>query len=300
MVHNVEYNWLRFINNPHFRNEKWFLCIKEFSFFENATSISTEKYAIRHWEYVSPTLLKNRRIRMLFDILADSEEQRWLLLRKVQRAFYPEQNPSPFNENLWKEIKFQDINWNTWKANCQVVKWIELSDFWNQKRAWISVELITDSPEFMNTNTQSITWWRNTRFWKRLNTNLWFKREYYREVIDFEWTVDSPMMIELKVVANNPVPNKKINILHEREDTYEWLQLEWVDELNLWIWDTILINTKDRRAYLTQWETTVDITWIITLWSVRPFLKIWENIIAIDTGASEKTIDVNISWNEIF
>jgi hypothetical protein len=47
---------------------------------------------------------------MLFDIMANSEEQRWQLLKKVQRAFTPEANPSPFNKNLWKKLSFEDVN----------------------------------------------------------------------------------------------------------------------------------------------------------------------------------------------
>jgi hypothetical protein len=47
---------------------------------------------------------------MLFDIIADSEEKRRFLLKQVQRCFSPEQNPSPFNENLWKKMSFQDVN----------------------------------------------------------------------------------------------------------------------------------------------------------------------------------------------
>jgi hypothetical protein len=59
---------------------------------------------------------------MLFDILADTEEQRWYLLKKVQRAFSPEQNPSPFNENLWKKLTFTDVNEDIWECECQVIK----------------------------------------------------------------------------------------------------------------------------------------------------------------------------------
>jgi len=83
--------------------------LKEFSFYEVATSSSSEKYAIRHGEYVSPTMMKNRRIRFLFDILADTEEERWTLLERVKRAFAPEANPTPFNNKLWKDLEFMDV-----------------------------------------------------------------------------------------------------------------------------------------------------------------------------------------------
>ena len=300
MVHNVEYNWLRFINNPFFRKEWWFLCIKEFSFFEVATTISTEKYALRHWEYVSPTLKKNRRIRILFDILADSEKERRVWLRKVERAFAPESNPSPFNKNLWKKLTFTDIDWAVWKCNCQVLKGVELSDFWNEKRAWISVELITDSSEFKSNDENVYTEWRNTRFWKRLDTNLWFNYEYYRDIIDYQWAIDSPMKITLEITENNPVPNKKINIIHENEWENEWFQIEDIEELNLVVWNKIVIDTDSRRVYLYQWEVETDITWNVALWSQRPLLRIWDNIIAVDTWASIKTMNVKIEWNEVF
>lgn len=302
MVHNVEYNWLRFLNNPFFRNEKWFLCLKEFSFFEVSTSASTEKYAIRHWEYVSPTLKKNRRIRMLFDIIADSEEKRRFLLKQVQRCFSPEQNPSPFNENLWKKMSFQDVNWDTRECNCQVIKGIELSDFWNEKRCWISVELITDSSEFKNSYTQTFKDWRNTRFGKRMLEPLWFgiEYEYYRDVIKYEWVIDWTFRMRLQIVENNPVPNNKINITHEWNGEIEALQIADVDELGLEKWDMIILDTDERRAILISKSWFTDITWMITLWSQRPLLKLWDNIIAVDSWASEKTINVEIEWNEVF
>lgn len=84
MVHNVKYNGLYFLNSPFFRQPGGFLCLKEFSFFEVATQASTEKYAIRHGEYVSPTEKKNRRIRFLFDILAETEQERRALLKKYR------------------------------------------------------------------------------------------------------------------------------------------------------------------------------------------------------------------------
>ena len=108
MAYSVRYNGLTFVNNPLFRQSGGILCLKEFSFYEVATNSSSEKYAVRHGEYVSPTQLKNRRVRFLFDIIADSEEERRALLKKVQRAFTPELNPSPFNENLRKELSFLD------------------------------------------------------------------------------------------------------------------------------------------------------------------------------------------------
>lgn len=300
MVHNVNFNGLNFLNSPYFRNEEWFLCLKEFSFFEVSTTASTEKYAIRHWEYVSPTLKKNRRIKILFDIIADTEEKRRFLLKKVQRAFSPEQNPSPFNKNLWKELTFEDVNWDIRSCNCQIVKWIQLSDFANQKWVWISVELITDSSEFKSSEIQVLENWRNTRFWKRLWTTLWFNWEYYRDTITYQWVVDSPMVITLRVVADNPAPNKKINIIHEWNWEHESFQINSVDLLSLQEDDIILIDTDKRKVLLIDSEHSVDITWMVTLWSQRPLLKLWDNTIAVDTWASEKTINVDIERNEVF
>ena len=302
LVHNVKYNGLTFLNSPYFRPDGWFLCLKEFSFFEVATSAATEKYAIRHGEYVSPTLKKNRRIRFLFDILANTEEERWMRLKKVQRAFSPEQNPSPFNKNLWKELSFEDVNGDVWTCNCQVIQGIQLSDYANEKWVWISVELITDSSEFKNADTQLYTWWRNTRFWKRLLEPVWFwlEYEYYRDIIDYQWVIDSPLHLRLKITADNPVPNNSINIIHEWEWDYEALQIANVDQLELEIWDTIVLDTEERRVILVKTTWFYDITWMVTLGSQRPLLKLWDNIIAVDTWASEKTIDVEIEWNEVF
>lgn len=300
MVHSVEYNWLKFLNSPYFRPENWFLCLKEFSFFEVATSASTEKYAIMHWEYVSPTLKKNRRIRMLFDIMANSEEQRWHLLKKVQRAFTPEANPSPFNKNLWKKLSFEDVNWDVWTANCQVIKGVQLSDFGNEKWVGISVELITDSPEFRNWELKKLENGRNTRFWKKLWTTLPFNWEYYREVIDYEWVIDSPMKITLQVVKGNSCPNKDILIMHEYEWWYEWLRIEDVDELGIVIWCKFVIDTDKRKVMYYKWESEEDITGLVSLGSQRPLLHLWSNIISVDTWAVFKTMNVEIEWNEVF
>ena len=97
MAYNVKYNWLTFLNSLW---KNWWLMIKEFSFFEVATQSTTEKYAIQHWEYVNPTQMKNRRIRILFDIVASNEKERRDILKRVQRAFIPEANPTPFNDRL--------------------------------------------------------------------------------------------------------------------------------------------------------------------------------------------------------
>ena len=70
MAYNVKYNWLTFVNSPFIQQEWWSLVLKEFSFFEVATQSKTEKYAVKHWEYVNPTQMKNRRIRLLFDVIA--------------------------------------------------------------------------------------------------------------------------------------------------------------------------------------------------------------------------------------
>ena len=60
LAHTVSYNGLDFVNSPLLHIPGGFLCLKEFSFFEVPTSISTEKYAMRHGEYVSPTEKKKR------------------------------------------------------------------------------------------------------------------------------------------------------------------------------------------------------------------------------------------------
>lgn len=300
MVHNVKYNGLTFLNSPYFRPRGWFLCLKELSFFEVATSASTEKYAIMHWEYVSPTLKKNRRIRMLFDIIADSEQERRDLLKRVQRAFSPEANPSPFNPNLWKDLQYEDVEGNCRTAKCQVIQGIQLSDFANEKRVWISVELITNSSEFKSSETQSLTWWRNTRFWKKLSTTLPMTYEYYRDNIEYEWIIDSPMKITLQVTKWNSCPNKDILIIHEYEWWDEGLRIEDIDELSVTIWCKFIIDTDNRKVTFIKWETETDITWLVSLWSQRPLLHLWNNTIAIDTWATEKTMDITIERNDIF
>lgn len=300
MVNNVSYNGLNFLNAPYFRPEWWFLCLKEFSFFEIPTSASTEKYALRHWEYVSPTLKKNRRIRILFDILANDDNERWILLKKVQRAFSPEQTPSPFNKNLWKELTFEDVEGKKWKTNCQVIQGVQLSDFAHEKRATVSVELITDSSEFKSYEENTYSNWRNTRFWKRLWTELWFHGQYYTNIVNYWWTIDSSMVIKMKMLEENAVPNKKINIVHTWEEEEEALQIDNIDELELEVWDTIVVDTNERKVMLLNQIWIIDITWMVTLWSQWPLFKFWENIIAIDTGATEKTVDVEIERNEIF
>lgn len=300
MVHNVKYNGLYFLNSPFFRQPGGFLCLKEFSFFEVATQASTEKYAIRHGEYVSPTEKKNRRIRFLFDILAETEQERRALLKKVQRAFSPEANPSPFNKNLWKKLTFMDVNGEERATNCQVLRGIELSDFWNEKRVGISVELITDSPDFKNTNTNKIEWGRNTRMGIRLNTWLPKNREYYREEINYEGVNDSPVKITCKITDLNPCPNKNIQIIHDYEGGYETLRIEGVEEIQRNIWDELEIDTDKRRVYLKQWEKVEDITGLVVLGSERPLVKYGKNTIAVDTGAVFKVMDVNIDWYELF
>ena len=274
MVHNVKYNGLTFLNSPYFRITGGFLCLKEFSFFELATVSSTEQYAIRHGEYVSPTLNKNRRVRLLFDILADSEEERRALLKKVQRAFSPEANPSPFNPNLWKKLTFEDVNGEEWFTNCQVLKGIELSDFGNEKRVGISVELITDSADFKNNATNKQTGGRNTRMGRMLNTELPFNRKYYKEEVNYEGVTDSPMVVKCIITDNtNPCPNGNIQLIHDYEGGYETFRINGLEEIQRGLSDEIIIDSDKRRVYLKQGENEQDITGLVELGSERPLFR---------------------------
>ena len=225
MVHSVKYNGLTFLNSPYYCKPGGFLCLKEFSFFEVATQATTEKYAIKHGEYIAPTEKKNRRIRFLFDIIANTEEERRKLLRKVQRAFNPEKNPSPFNPNLWKTLTFMDVEGFTWTCNCQVLKGVELSDFANEKWVGISVELITDSSEFKSINKNVIDDGRNTRMGRLLNTELPFYWQYYREPLNYGGVVDAPVLITCTLTDAAAFPNNIMNIVHDYEGGYEVMQI---------------------------------------------------------------------------
>ena len=300
MVHNVKYNGLIFLNSPYLRVQGGFLCLKEFSFFEVATQASTEKYAIRHGEYVSPTEKKNRRIRFLFDILADSEEERRTLLKKVQRAFAPESNPSPFNEKLRKDLSFETVDGNVWQCKCQVYKGLELSDFANEKWVGISVELITDSSEFKNEITHSLTGGRNTRMWLILN-NASYQYQYYRENLEYDGVTDSPVVITCTITdATNPFPHGNMQIIHDYDGGRETMQIENLDQFTWSEWDIIKIDTDKRRVYVTQWEFTEDITGLVVLGSQRPSVRFWNNNIAIDTAETFKVMDVDIKRYDLF
>ena len=283
MAYNVKYNWLTFLNTP---SVQGWLVLKEFSFFEVATQSSTTKYAIRHWEYVSPTEMKNRRIRILFDIIANTEAERWSILKQVQRAFTPDSNPSPFNDNLWKELSFLDVDCIEWKCNCQVLQGVQLSDFANQKRAGVSVELITDSPYFYSNQEFSLQT-VNTLSWMKLPTKLPFYWQYQQKLvnINYEWIIESPLDIEIEILDNDDdnFPYDKIKIIHQVE---QWLMIMYIDNitaLDLSIWDKIIVDSSNRRCYFKHLDNTTDITWNIEAGSARPSLYLWTNIISIDT-----------------
>lgn len=304
MAYNVEYNWLIFQNSPYNIEEWWSLVLKEFSFFEVATNSSTEKYAIRHWEYVSPTQMKNRRIRLLFDIIANTESERRALLKTVQRAFAPEQNPSPFNSKLWKELSFLDIEMTQWKCNCQVLQWIQLSDFANQKRLWISVELITESPYFYSNQEYSLTT-TNTLMWMKLPTKLPFKWSYHQKLVNIQYTgiVDSPVYVEITILDNDSsnYPNDNIKIIHQTETELETLYIENISELELAVWDIITVDSETRRCYLYHNETPTDISWFIAVWSDRPSLSLWKNFLSVDTGVwDNECITATLKWKNLF
>lgn len=300
MAYNVKYNWLTFVNTP-FLQEWWCLVLKEFSFYEVATQSNTEKYAIKHWEYVSPTMLKNRRIRFLFDIIANDEQERRALLNQVQRAFTPDRNPSPFNDKLWKDLSFLDINCKEWKCKCQVLQGIQLSDFANQKRAWISVELITDNPYFESNREYSVKT-RNTLMWIKLPTKLAFKRQYYKWVINYTWTLSTPTTIELNILDNDSskYPFDKIKVIRQQGDYLEVFHLEDITDLDLQVWDKITIDSNERRVYLENADWKTEITWLVKTWSIRPVLEWWLNTIAIDTGVRDECIEATIKWKDLF
>ena len=302
MVYNVKYNGLTFSTIPTTR--EWCLVLKEFSFFEVATNSKTEKYAIRHWEYVSPTEMKNRRIRLLFDVIANSEQERRALLKKVQRAFTPESNPSPFNNKLWKDLSFLDIDCIKWECKCQVLQWIQLSDFANQKRAWISVELITDSPYFYSNQEYSIET-KNTLAGIKLPVKLPFYWQYHQKLVNisYEWIAESPLYIELEILDNDDenFPYDRIKIIHQTEQGTEILYINEVIELWLNIGDKIIVDSENRRCYFQHWDTTQDISNLIEPWSDRPSLQLWSNLISIDTGVRENdSIEATIKWKNLF
>lgn len=301
MAYKVEYNWLRFLNNPTNIETWWSLVLKEFSFFEVATSSSTEKYAIRHWEYVSPTMVKNRRIRILFDIIANSEEQRRALLKTVQKAFTPEINPTPFNKKLRKNLSFLDVDCEEWNCKCQVLQWIQLSDFANQKRAWISVELITDSPYFVSNKEYEITT-RNTLSWVKLPENFPFKWQYYKWVANYNWIINSPINIEMEILDTNSnyYPYNKIKVISQWENNNWVLYVENIWSLWIVAWNKIIIDAWERRCYLQNDDWKEDITWFVAIWSERPSLEVWKNIIAIDTWVWNECIEAKIKWNDLF
>lgn len=301
MAYKVEYNWLRFLNSPYSLEEWWSLVLKEFSFFEVATQSSTDKYAIRHWEYVSPTMLKNRRIRILFDILANSETERRALLKKVQRAFTPDNNPNPFNENLWKELSFLDADCEEWKCKCQVLQGIQLSDFANQKWAGISVELITDSPYFYSSKEYSLTT-KNTQMWRKLSTKLPFKWKYYKWLINYDWAIDSPLNVELNILNSNIslYPYDAIKVICQSEDGIWAFYIDDIDSLWLTNWNKIVIDSDNRRCYLLTNDWKEDITGLVRVWSSRPSLVLWANIVAIDTGVWDECIEAALKWKDLF
>lgn len=301
MAYNVKYNWLTFINNPLFKKEWGILCLKEFSFYEVATSASSEKYAIRHGEYVSPTTLKNRRIRFLFDILADSEQERWALLNKVQRAFAPESNPSPFNKNLWKDLSFMDVDGNVRECKCQIYQWIQLSDFANEKWVWISAEVITDSA-YMKSRQEFHQTMTNTLSWIKLPTKLPFPRTYYR-VVENESAMEIPLTITMTIADSDTskYPYDKIKIVFKAKwDEMRALHINGVNELELEIGDKITVDSEKRRVYLENVDGTSDITGLVTAGSERPVLQGGDNQIWIDVGVRDTVITADIKRNKVF
>lgn len=301
MAYCVNYNWLTFVNNPHFRQDGGILCLKEFSFYEVATNASSEKYAIKHGEYVSPTLLKNRRIRFLFDIIADSEQERRTLLNKVQKAFAPESNPSPFNEYLWKDLSFMDIDWNVRKCKCQIYQWIQLSDYANEKWVWISAEVITDS-SYMKSGQEYSQTISNTLPWIKLQTKLGFPRIYYRD-INFDGWRETPVTVNLNILNSdtNLYPYNKIKIVHDSD--YYWKRAMYIENVNnlwLWAWDQIIVNTEKRRCFLINSDGTEDITGLVSIWSEWPVLVDGINKFWIDVGVRDHVIDAEIKRNKVF
>ena len=302
MAYRVKYNGLEFLNTPTLK-EGWSLVLKEFSFFEVATNSNTEKYAIRHGEYVSPTQMRNRRVRLLFDILANTEEERRDLLKKVQRAFTPESNPSPFNERLRKEISFLDVNCDERVAKCQVLQGVQLSDFANEKRVGISVELITDSPYFRSRQQFALET-SNTLSWIQLPTKYPFSWQYYEKRIDIEYEgiVESPLYIELSILdaSNDNFPFDKIKILQLSD---LWLKILYINDISeLWLTtgDKIIVDSWSRRCYLLHENTRTDITGVIEVGSERPSLYVGDNIISIDTGVWDECIDATIKRENLF
>lgn len=295
LAHSVRYNGLDLVNSPSLHLPGGFLCLKEFSFFEVPTSISTEKYAMRHGEYVSPTEKKNRRIRILFDILSESADERWYWLRKIQRAFSPEQNPSPLNPKLWKELTFMDQGGKERSCKCQVLKWVELSDFGNEKRASISVELITDSSEIRSAEKNTLRT-HNTRQGVKLGVKSPTPWRYYREEIAYNGVLDAALSVVCTITKDGAFP---LNYLSIKCGDLVW-QLHNINALNLQIGDRIEIDWLQRHAFLWKWGEKTDITGMVALGSQWPILTVEPVMVSVDCGRIDKVLDIELTRQEVF
>ncbi len=162
LAHNVQYSGLTFISSPW--NVGNGICVlKEFSFFETPSVTNVAKYAMRHGEYVSPRESTNRRVKILFDIIAPTAKQRWILLRKVHKAFSPAYDPSPTNPKVRKKLTFMDIEGNTWQMQTQVMQGLQLSDYANEKWVGLSVELIARDPMIFSEHLHTLVDRNKTR-----------------------------------------------------------------------------------------------------------------------------------------
>ena len=97
------------------------------------------------------------------------------------------------------------------ECQCQVLKGVELSDFGNEKRASVSVELITNSAEIRST-TKTIIKTQNTRQGIKIGTKLPFSWQYYHEALEYQGVLDSPLNIVCSITEAQSFPLNYLSV----------------------------------------------------------------------------------------
>ena len=300
IVHHIQFNWLSFLGNPSHHRTGANLYIKEFWFFEQPTLVGREKYAMRHDSYVLPAMRDNRTYKLLFDIIGDNEQERWDMMKKVQRAFAPDSNPSPTNTHVWKKLSFMDVQWKQWEVDVQVNQWWwpQLSNYNNTKRVGILANLISRTSLIFSKKLYTLED-RNHLLWTLLPTNVPLKMWYHKEIVHYEWVIDTPLSCRITALVNDATPLKTLTVYTRNLDKDSVLQIKWVD---LQYWDIVEIDWNNQLIFLTKYHGTVrkDITGLVSLNSIRPLLTIGENIIAVDCEKWEEVLNVVWEWRDAF
>jgi len=288
IVHNFKWKDYEFTRNPgeDFYNR---ILFQKVDLKPVKTEVNKIKPAFNHWVISWYTLLRERLINIEWVIIAESEQIRDELIKKLDNLFLP---AIDFNiNNTWiDKFYFEDPNWNKFYIECKPIEAVEYNEEqWERNLIFYKTTLLADNPFIYWVDLISISDVNRTQ-WTTLDTELETNLGYNSwTTINYQWAITTPLNAKITAIT---------------DDATDW----YVRFRNLTTWklfrvavnmntdDVLEIDTKNKVVYLN-WT---DISASIDIDSEWIYLINWNNDIVVDTWTDYHTVDVEYTYQNLW